>query len=137
MAVTLDIGEASDIHPQNKKEVGIRLAKAARHLIYQEKIAYNGPLPDNVVVTGNNVVIRFLHLEDTEDEGSLNNFELASESGEFYEAIAIRKGKFVTVSSISVETPIAVRYAWCDCPRNINFFNEHGLPASGFRLDVI
>jgi sialate O-acetylesterase len=137
MAVTLDIGEASDIHPQNKKEVGIRLAKAARHLIYQEKIAYSGPLPDNVVVTGNNVVIRFLHLEDTEDEGSLNNFELASESGEFYEAIAIRKGKFVTVSSISVETPIAVRYAWCDCPRNINFFNEHGLPASGFRLDVI
>ncbi len=136
MVTALDIGEANDLHPQNKKVLGVRLAMAAKSLIYHEKPTYSGPVPKGTLVEGKIAKITFQYLEDTETEYCLNNFELAGEDGIFRNVQAIRKGKYVYLSSNHVETPKYVRYAWCDCPSEINFYNELGLPGAGFRLEL-
>lgn len=136
MVSAIDIGEYNDIHPQNKKEVGLRLANAARSLVYKEKITYSGPIPTRATVDGNTAKIAFKHLEDFEKEQSLNNFELAGADGVFHEASAILKGKYVTLSSEQINMPKYARYAWSDNPQNLNFFNESGLPAVGFCLEL-
>lgn len=136
MAVTLDVGESNDLHPQNKKEVGVRLAKAARHMIYKESLEYSGPDPKSATLKGKSIVIGFEHLEDGNQKQALNNFELAGPDGVFHPALALRTGKYVSVSCEDVEEPVSVRYAWCDNPMNINFYNDAGLPATGFRLEV-
>ena len=136
MVTAIDIGEYNDLHPQNKKELGVRLAKAARALIYNEKIPFSGPMPKKAVVEGTKVKISFQHLEDTEKELSLTNFELAGSDGVFYKADAVRKGKYVYLSSDQIEKPKYARYAWCDSPTDINFYNEAGLPSGSFRLEL-
>ena len=132
MAVAIDLGEANDLHPQNKKGVGIRLAKAADYLIYHNETSYTGPLPDVAEVIGSYVKLKFKYLEDFSGEEVLNHFELAGEDNVFYQAHAIRIGKQVTLSSEWVDSPVYVRYAWCDNPAHINFYNNVGLPAAGF-----
>ena len=136
MVTTMDIGEANDLHPQNKKAVGVRMAKAARSLIYNEKIAYSGPIPKSAIVVGKTVKVFFNHLEESDKVYNLNHFELAGVEGIFSKASAVRKGKDVYISCNQVELPKFLRYAWCDNPAEINFFNESGLPAAGFRLEL-
>jgi len=138
MVTALDIGEYNDLHPQNKKELVIRLARAAGYLIYSTKAAalHSGPLPETLRVSDGSVIIGFRYLDDIKEEYSLNNFELADGRGSYHPASAVRNGKYVTVSYEKKEVPTAVRYAWRDNPENINFYNEAGLPAPGFRLSV-
>jgi sialate O-acetylesterase len=136
LVTALDIGEENDLHPQNKKELGIRLARAAEQLIYKETTIPMGPLPKEVNVLENGIKITFDYLEETEKEYELNNFELADQKGIYHPASALRKGKYVTVTYKEKSVPTAVRYAWCDNPHNINFYNTAGLPAPGFRLTV-
>lgn len=136
MVTTLDLGEANDLHPQNKKAVGVRLANAARSLIYGEEIIYCGPIPKSAIAIGRTVEIAFDYLEDTEQEYSINNFELAGVEGIFSKAFAVRKGKYVYINCDQVEVPKFIRYGWCDNPVDINFYNELGLPAAGFRLEL-
>jgi sialate O-acetylesterase len=136
MIVTLDIGESNDLHPQNKKEVGIRLAKAAGYLIYNETDTHSGPLPKRAIVVGRIAEISFQYLEDMEAETSLNNFEVAGLDGIFHPATAVRKGRNVFISCDRVDVPSSVKYAMCDNPTNINFYNDADLPAPGFRMDL-
>ena len=134
MVVALGIGESNDLHPQNKKAVGVRLAKAAAYLIYNEKQAYSGPLPTRAYVVGKSAEICFKYLEDMQVEYSLNNFELAGLDRIFYAASAVQKGNRVSISCDKVGVPTSIRYAWCDNPTDINFYNDAGLPAPGFRM---
>ena len=136
MIVAMDVGERYDIHPQNKKAIGVRLAKAAKHLIYHEDIVHSGPLPMNGKLLEKSVIIDFKYLEHSEVEHNLNNFELAGRDGEYHRATAIRRGNYITVFSDEVEAPTSVRYAWCDNPTEINFYNDAGLPAPGFLMDL-
>lgn len=136
MVVTMDIGEYNDIHPQNKKQVGVRLAKAAGHLIYKETNPFSGPIPRSAGRVGNRVEILFDYLENTAQECSLTNFELAGSDGIFQIALAVRKGNHVAVSCNKLEFPTSVRYAWYDNPTEINFYNDAGLPASSFKLNI-
>lgn len=135
MVVTLDIGEANDLHPQNKKEVGIRLFKAAKYLIYHEDVIHSGPIPEHAYISGKSAVISFSYLENSEIEYRLNNFELAGLDGLYYIAEAIRRGNCVYVTCKEVDAPASVRFAWCDNPVNINFYNDAGLPAAGFCIE--
>lgn len=118
-----------------KKEIGIHLSKAARHLIYEEAISHSGPIPLCAVMLGTKVKVSFEYLENTDKECSLTNFELGGD-GTFYPALAIRKGKDVYITCKQVTCPKRVRYAWCDSPLDINFYNESGLPAAGFLVDI-
>ena len=137
MAVTIDCGDSTMIHPTNKQPVGNRLSLAARALAYNEKIEYSGPLYKSYEVKGNNVEISFDHIGKglSSKDGDLIGFTIAGEDKKFVPASAIIKGNSVVVSSPDVNNPIAVRYAFINFNHG-NLYNKDGLPASPFRTDV-
>ncbi|MDR2563348.1 MAG: 9-O-acetylesterase [Prevotellaceae bacterium] len=138
MAVTIDIGEADDIHPKNKQEVGRRLALIARALSYGEKLTYSGPVYKSYKVEGNKIRIYFDSAERLLPASGdrLKGFALAGPDHKFLwaEAFIDNDTKTITVSCPEIEFPVAVRYGWADNP-DCNLVNEAGLPASPFRTD--
>lgn len=139
MAVTLDIGEAGDIHPKNKYDVGRRLALAAMKIAYGERdMEYSGPVVQSVKKQGQKVVISFTHTESgliAKGGGELKYFSLAGADGKFAWARAAIEGNTVVVWNDAIPNPVSVRYAWADNPDGANLFNKEGLPASSFRYD--
>jgi sialate O-acetylesterase len=138
MAVTVDIGEADDIHPRNKQDVGRRLALAARKLAYGEDLVYSGPLYRSMEIRGREVVLSFDSLGSglaTRDGEELRGFAVAGKDRQFAWAEARIEGNRIVVRSDLVSDPVAVRYAWADNP-DCNLVNREGLPASPFRTDT-
>ncbi len=138
MATIIDIGDAGDIHPKNKQDVGRRLALAARATAYGEKIVYEGPLYQNYRIEGNAIRVMFARNTakgmKTSDGGALKGFQIAGADKKWHWAEAKIERGSVVVSSSEVAFPIAVRYAWADNPE-CNLVNGEGLPASPFRTD--
>jgi sialate O-acetylesterase len=136
MAVIIDIGEAKDIHPKNKQDVGIRLALNARALTYKEKIPYSGPLYKSYKIKGDKIHIHFSHADGlkTNDGSEVKGFAIAGSDHVFHWANAVIEGNKVIVGSPEVKFPVAVRYAWADNPV-CNLYDGAGLPASPFRTD--
>lgn len=137
MAVTIDIGEAEDIHPRNKQDVGGRLARAARSVAYDEDLVHSGPLFDEMRNTGQGISLRFNHVgSGLVVRGSeVKGFAIAGEDRKFVWAQGEISGDTVVVSAKEVPRPVAVRYGWADNPM-CNLFNGEGLPASPFRTDT-
>ena len=137
MAVIIDIGEADDIHPKNKQDVGKRLAHWALAEEYGEDVVASGPLFDSARFRGDSVVLRFDYADGglVARDGGLKGFSIAGSDREFIWADAEIIGrKKIRVSSDKVSRPVAVRYGWADNPE-CNLYNEAGLPASPFRTD--
>jgi sialate O-acetylesterase len=138
MAVIIDIGEAKDIHPRNKQDVGKRLAAWATGTTYGRKTpAYSGPLYKAMRVEGNKAILSFEQVGSglvAKGDGPLKGFAIAGEDKKFVWADAKIEGGTVIVSSDAVSAPVAVRYAWADNPI-CNLYNREGLPASPFRTD--
>ncbi|MDL2222300.1 9-O-acetylesterase [Parabacteroides sp. OttesenSCG-928-N08] len=136
MAVTIDIGDAADIHPKNKQDVGKRLALAARANTYGEEVAYSGPLYDSYRMEGDKIRLFFRHTNGglKAKEGELKSFTIAGLDHQFYKAQAVIDGNTIVVSAAEVPFPIAVRYGWANNPE-CNLYNGAGLPASPFRTD--
>lgn len=135
MAVTIDIGDAADIHPRNKQDVGYRLSLAARKIAYGHDIVYSGPVYRQATVEGNAMRVWFDHVAGglkTSGPGQLEGFEVAGADGKYQPATAKIHGDTVVVSSLAVRAPVAVRYAWANDPAG-NLYNASGLPASPFR----
>lgn len=137
MAVTLDIGEKTDVHPHNKQDLGIRLARIARAREYGEKIEYSGPLFDSMAADGTSIRVKFKHVGKglQAKGGDLKWFEIAGMDGTFHPATAHIDGESVVVVSPTVSEPTAVRYAWHRWPEGANLYNADGLPAAPFRSD--
>ena len=137
MAVAIDIGEADDIHPKNKQDVGKRLALAALAIAYGHKIEYSGPMFERMEIEGNKVRIFFKHTGNglVCKGDKLSGFAIAGEDKKFVWAEAKIEGDTVVVWSDKVEKPVVVRYAWADNP-DCNLYNKEGLPAVPFRTDV-
>nr|WP_148289350.1 sialate O-acetylesterase [Fibrella aestuarina] len=138
MAVAIDLGEWNDIHPDNKKSVGERLALAAQKLAYNENLVYSGPLYQSATVEGNKVVVSFTNVGGglmANDGEELGDFAIAGADKKFVWAKASIVGNTVVVSSDEVPSPQYVRYAWADNPVHANLYNKEGLPASPFRTD--
>jgi sialate O-acetylesterase len=137
MAVTIDCGDANDIHPAHKQPVGSRLALAARALAYGEKLEYAGPVFDSMKIEGANAILKFTHLDGglVAKDGELKGFTLAGADKMFHPAQAKIVGETVVVNLPDVPQPVAVRYGWANVPEG-NLFNRAGLPASAFRTDV-
>jgi sialate O-acetylesterase len=135
MATTIDIGEAGDIHPKNKQEVGHRLALIALAKTYGQKNDFSGPEYSGYKVMGNQVQIQFKYAGadlKTRDNSTLKGFEIAGKDNVFYPATAFIKGSTVIVNSSQVVAPVAVRYDWANNPIG-NLTNHSGLPAVPFR----
>jgi sialate O-acetylesterase len=136
MAVTIDIGNPEDIHPRNKLDVGLRLARWALADTYGMRLEKSGPLYDSFKVEGDKVRISFKHAGGlkTRDGAAPAGFYVAGADRRFVPAEArIEKGEVVAWSK-DVPAPVAVRYAWADNP-TVNVYNSDDLPASPFRTD--
>jgi sialate O-acetylesterase len=137
IAVTIDVGDPSDVHPHRKAEVGHRLALWALGTTYAEPIIYSGPLYQAMEIKESQIRIRFSNVGtglDANDGTPLRGFAIAGADRTFHWADATIDGDSVVVSSSQVPAPVAVRYAWADSPP-CNLFNKEGLPASPFRTD--
>jgi sialate O-acetylesterase len=136
MALAIDIGESTDIHPKNKQDVGHRLALAARHAAYHEAIEYAGPMYRQATGEGNQMRVWLSHADGLQAKGggAITGFTIAGADGNFVAAEARVDGSTVMVSSPQVANPMAVRYAWADDPV-CNLINQAGLPANPFRSD--
>ena len=146
LAVTIDIGDAGDIHPKNKQDVGNRLALAALAQTYGKKIEYSGPIYKSMKVEGDKIRLMFTHIGGGlvigNPSGPLNEsevtllrgFAIAGADGKFVWANAKIEGETVVVSSPQIAKPTAVRYAWSNNPV-CNLYNKDSLPAVPFRTD--
>ncbi|AHM60759.1 hypothetical protein D770_12525 [Flammeovirgaceae bacterium 311] len=138
-AVIIDIGEANDIHPRNKKDVGHRLALAALKTAYGKELVYSGPVFESMKVEGNRAILSFSNqgsgLLVKDKYGYLKSFAIAGADQKFVWAKAYLDGDKVVVYSDTVKNPVAVRYGWADNPDDANLYNQEGLPASPFRTD--
>jgi len=138
MAVIDDIGESKNIHPQDKQDVGKRLALAAQAIAYGEKIEYSGPMFRQMTRESNALRIFFDHIgTGLQSRGGekLLGFEVAGKSGDYVPADTRIDGSTVVVSCDQVVDPARVRYAWADDPK-ATLENREGLQASPFRADL-
>ena len=150
MAVTVDVGEAEDIHPKNKFDVDRRLALWALAKDYGKKqLVYSGPLYRSMKVEGGKIRVSFDSVggglivggktgrgPTIEDKGqTLRRFAIAGADKKWHWASAVIDGETVIVLSPKVPAPLAVRYAFSMNPDGCNLYNKEGLPASPFRTD--
>jgi sialate O-acetylesterase len=149
MAVTMDVGEADELHPPDKIYVGKRLALAARHVAYGENLVYSGPIYDSMQNEGNKIRIHFKHIGAGLKLGvppptatgktlptltELKGFGIAGADRKFVWAKAVIENDSVVVFSDSISQPVAARYDWGQNPAG-NLYNAENLPASPFRTD--
>ena len=136
LAVAIDIGDARDIHPKDKRDVGRRLALCALANTYGKPVECSGPWYQSMEAAGKAIRLHFTHvgggLEAKGDK--LQGFAIAGEDHKFVWAEAAIEGDTVLVWSPAVAHPVAVRYAW-DINPVCNLFNQAGLPAVPFRTD--
>ncbi len=137
MAITMDLGDAGDIHPARKQDVGRRLALLALAKAYERTVvSSSGPLYRSMKVEGSVARLQFEH-----DDGGLvytptqpSGWLLAGENKEFFGVTPKVEGGSVVLSHPKVTKPAAVRYAWSNVGVS-NLVNGAGLPASSFRTD--
>lgn len=151
MAVAIDLGNPTNIHPTDKRDVGHRLALVARHLAYGEQLVYSGPIYDSIKTDGDKIHVKFkevggglkigtappeqLEMFPALPTTSLTGFSIAGDDMKFVPATAVIEGTDnVVVSSDQVKNPVAVRYDWDDSPVG-NLYNHEDLAASPFRTD--
>jgi sialate O-acetylesterase len=149
MAVAIDVGEAGDIHPKNKQDVGRRLARWALADAYEKDIVPGGPLFESISIHGDRIHVHFNHvgpglmvgrkegLEPAREipGGRLGEFAIAGEDKVWHRADATIQGDTVEVFHKDVPKPVAVRYAYRMNPVGANLYNKEGLPASPCRSD--
>ncbi len=136
MAVAIDLGEWNDIHPDNKKDVGERLALAAMKIAYGENIVHSGPTYQSSKIEGNKIIISFTNNGSgliTNGGEELGEFAIAGADKKFVWAKAKIEGEKVVVWNDTIKDPLYVRYAWADNPVNPNHYNKEGLQASPLR----
>ena len=139
LIVTIDIGEAHDIHPKNKLDVGKRMARWALADVYGRKMPNGGPVLRNSKVERSKIVLTFNEVGSglrIQDGDKLDEFAIAGADHKWVWAEAkILAADRVEVWAPSVPQPLAVRYAFNNNPKHPNLTNETGLPASPFRTD--
>lgn len=150
-AVIIDIGQADNIHPKDKMDVGHRLALAAQKVAYGKDIVFSGPTYDSMTVEGDKIRVKFknvgggltiaanpttqMSVAPLAPASEVIGFSIAGEDHKFAWADAKIDGDSIVVSSDKVKDPNAVRYGWANNPQ-VNLYNKDGLPASPFRTDT-
>jgi sialate O-acetylesterase len=139
LAVTIDIGDAHNLHPANKQDVGRRLARVARHVIYGDPVAASGPVPHQATRAGKQVIVDFGDVEQglvAYSHDSPIGFELCADSpGSCHYVAATLRRTQVLLTVPADFSPSRVRYCWADSPV-CTLFDRSGLPAGPFELKV-
>ncbi|MDR2913868.1 MAG: sialate O-acetylesterase [Tannerella sp.] len=133
LIVTIDLGEWNDIHPLNKKDIGLRLSLQAQKMVYGRNVTADGPVYQSMEIQDNRIVLSFK--DGTDDliwSDQLKGFAIAGKDRVFKWANAKTEGSKVIVWNDEIAEPLRVRYAWADNPGELNFRNKAGLPASPF-----
>jgi sialate O-acetylesterase len=137
--VTIDIGDATNLHPTNKREVGRRLAIAARRLVYGERITSSGPVASSVTRRGQNIVVQFRNVTGTLSlrSSTSSGFELCgtTQSSCRWAEARVDRASVVLASRDNKAEPTRVRYAWGESPVYA-VFDDSGLPAGPFEEAV-
>lgn len=135
--VIYDLGDALNLHPTNKKDVGFRMCQNALRLNYGQTNLSAGPVLTKMTVSGSSLVLEFSNagtgLSAKNNGGVLNGFTIAGLDRKFYNATATISGNKLTVSSPSVSNPAIVRYGWYENPIQANLVNSDGYLASPFK----
>lgn len=136
IAMTIDIGDAADIHPKNKNEVGRRLALSALAITYGKNTEWSGPWYKTMEINGKGIRLSFDHAQSglVAKGNKLTGFAIAGADRNFVWADAVIDGTTVQLSSPDVPAPVAVRYGWDSNPA-CNLYNKENLPAVPFRTD--
>ena len=136
LATAIDLGDAQDIHPTNKREVGRRLALWARAKVYNERLPWSGPRFATMAAESGAIRLRFDHADGlaTRDGKPPTAFAIAGVDRRFVWATARIDGNSVVLTSPLIAAPVAARYAWGDNP-DLNLVNGAALPALPFRTD--
>ncbi len=136
MAVAIDAGEWNDIHPENKKPIGDRLALQARRIAYGEKnLVACGPIYQSMKINGKTITLNFTNTGSglaAKGNTELKQFAIAGTDGKYVWAKALIKGNTVLVWNDAIAHPALVRYAWANNPEGANLYNKEGLPAAPF-----
>ncbi len=133
MAVTIDIGNADDIHPRNKQDVGARLWLAAKKVSYGDEVVYSGPVLADAIVEGSGVRLTFDHVgSGLKVSKVLKGFAMADLDGNWEWADAEVDGDEVVITAKNIQNPVEISYAWGDNPE-ATLYNEEGLPAVPFK----
>ena len=139
LAVTIDIGNRDDVHPTNKQEVGRRLARAARHVVFGDKISASGAQPVSAAYDGGGVKVKFTGADSLAVYGSRDPsaFELCDEGQASCRFVAARLGadNTVAVDSRDFKTATRVRFCWADSPL-CNLYDSTGLPVGPFEIEI-
>ncbi|MCL2570894.1 MAG: sialate O-acetylesterase [Defluviitaleaceae bacterium] len=134
MAVTIDCGEYNDLHPQDKKTVGERLALAAKSLAYGKNIPYSGPIAKSAAMMNGKITINFLHGEGLWAKHGRPVVEVIDSNDISHHLVGIIEDEILLVKIGGLEAKKA-RFAWADCP-TVVLYNAHGLPASPFEINL-
>jgi len=139
LVVTIDVGDARELHPADKQSVGARLARAARHLIYGEPVTASGPVPRSAMRDGARVVVSFEAVEGALVAYSSNRpiaFELcAAEQSTCRFVDATLQSDRALLDAGGIENPTRVRFCWGDAPI-CNLSDRSGLPAGPFEIAI-
>jgi sialate O-acetylesterase len=139
LAVTIDVGDARELHPPNKQAVGQRLARAARHVIYGETPSASGPVPRSAVRSGDRVEVRFGGIDGalvTYSASRAIGFELCGaeqRSCRFVDSRMLADG--VSLDASGLPSATRVRFCWGDAPL-CNLYDRSGLPAGPFEIPI-
>lgn len=135
MAVTIDLGEKTTIHPPHKEPVGKRLSAIALNTVYGIHVPYSAPVYKSIEIKRNRAILTFdFAFEGLKAQGELQGFTICGNDGNYIPAKAEIKDNQVVVWAKGVTSPVAVRYGW-DNWTEANLTNSAGLPASPFRTD--
>jgi sialate O-acetylesterase len=136
MAVSIDVGDAQDIHPRDKRPVGERLARIALAHTYHRAVPFSGPrLLGSRALPGGRFELRFDSPLQTRDGAAPRGFTVAGADQRFVPAQVSLAGRRAVVAHPGVPVPTAVRYAWADTPLDANLVGANGLPAAPLRTD--
>lgn len=140
MAVTIDIGDANNVHPKLKYEVGRRLSLWARANVYEQTaLIYSGPLFKEAKQTDGKIYLRFDSIGSglaTSDGNDLRGFEIQGSQGQWHIADSYIDKNCVVINNAAQSDVTAVRYAWRPNP-DANLINKEKLPASPFCSEII
>jgi sialate O-acetylesterase len=137
MAVTIDVGEANNLHPHNKLAVGNRLGITALKVAYHIDSIETSPVYKNMTLDGDSAIITFTGNFTCKDKyGYVRGFAIAGADSIFHWAKAyLRNENTVVVYSSEIKNPVAVRYLWSGNPGKVDLYNKDGLPVGPFRTD--